>query len=152
MPQNYDHSWNECEESSICPQHRTVPRNEPTFFMRGGKKYLVPPASHRCTREEVEYHGSCEWADRAQDEGWGFAEEAPKKPEKSISRNITVYYATSDRYRETRKFKTLSGARAYAQKKIGKTPEMGTHYAVSGYGTAKIEVSGASLKELFPET
>ena len=152
--QGYPHSWNECEEFSICSQHRTReqkpdPRSEPTFFTRGGKKYLVPPVSHRCTREEIEHIGGCEWADTAHEMGWGFAEQ---HPEKDVRKNITVYFSTSDGYRETRKFKTLFGARRYAQSKIGETPEVGSYYAVSGYGDAKIEASGATMKELFPRS
>jgi hypothetical protein len=67
-------------------------------------------------------------------------------------RDIRVTYSTFDRYRESRRFKTLKGARAYAQRKIGVHPEISVtfHYAVSAYGDAKIEVRGATLAELFP--
>lgn len=151
------HSFNDCEETSRCSQHRSSspqkpnPRNEPTFFTRGGKKYIVPPANHRCTRDEIEYHGTCEYAIIADSEGWGFAEEMPASTNK-IPREVTVYFTTSDRYSQTRKFKTLNGARAYAQSKIGKTPEVGGHYAVSSYGDAKIEAHGATMMELFPDS
>ena len=65
---------------------------------------------------------------------------------------ITVKYSTIDRFRVTRKFKTLKGAQRFAQKMIGRTPEMGSYYAVSGDGIGKIEVWGAFLHELFPGT
>jgi len=64
--------------------------------------------------------------------------------------SITIRYSSIDCCRKTRKFKTLAGARRFAQKMIGKTPEMGSYYAVSGDGVGKVEVSGAFLHELFP--
>ena len=63
---------------------------------------------------------------------------------------IVVYYSSIDGCRETRKYKTLEGARRFAQEMIGRTPEMGSYYAVSGDGVGKIEVKGISLHELFP--
>ena len=65
---------------------------------------------------------------------------------------ILVYYSSIDHYRKTRKFKTLAGAQRFAQKMIGRTPEMGSFYAVSGDGVGKIEAVGVSLRELFPAT
>ncbi len=53
---------------------------------------------------------------------------------------------------KTRKFKTLKGAREYAQKCIGAHPEISVSgYAVGMYGDAKITARGATLEELFPE-
>ena len=63
---------------------------------------------------------------------------------------ITVRFSTIDRYRESRTFATLAGARSYAQRKIGAHPEMGSGYAVSAWGDAKVTVSGCSLDDLFP--
>lgn len=63
---------------------------------------------------------------------------------------IIVYYSSIDGCRETRKYKTLEGARRFAQEMIGRTPEMGSYYAVSGDGVGKIEVKGVLLRELFP--
>lgn len=63
---------------------------------------------------------------------------------------ITVRYSTIDRFRETRTFKTLKGARAYAVKLVGEHPDHGgTSYAVSFDGIGKIEVEGCTLRELF---
>ncbi len=64
---------------------------------------------------------------------------------------IKVRYSTIDRFTETRKFKTLDGARKFAQNWIGRHPEIGGHYAVSGDGIGKITVSGATLADLFPQ-
>lgn len=64
--------------------------------------------------------------------------------------DITVYYESLDRCSKTRKFKTLAGAQRFAQKWVGKHPEIGTTYAVSGDGIGKITVVGASLADLFP--
>ena len=128
---------------------RLDPRTQPTFFTRGGKKYLVPPASHHCTREEIEHIGGCEWAEIAEDEGWEFAYE---HPEKDVRKDITVYYVTSDGHRETRQFKSLFAARRYAQSKVGEAPEHGGYYAVNEYGDARIQAKGASINELFPRS
>ena len=62
---------------------------------------------------------------------------------------ITVRYSSIDRFSESRKFKTLTGARAYAQKWVGEHPDLGSGYAISGDGVGKITVSGVSLAELF---
>lgn len=69
---------------------------------------------------------------------------------------LSVYFKTVDHYSESRRFATLEGARAYAQRKIGETPEMGSFYAVSPWGDARITVNGtvgeraASVCDLFP--
>ena len=54
---------------------------------------------------------------------------------------IKVKYTSVDRYRSTRTFKTLKGARKFAQDRIGKNPDIGSYYAVSFDGIGKIEVS-----------
>jgi hypothetical protein len=65
---------------------------------------------------------------------------------------IKVKYSSVDnRKSKSRSFKTLKGARKFAQHWIGKHPEMGSTYAVSGDGIGKIEVEGAKLAELFGE-
>lgn len=61
-------------------------------------------------------------------------------------------YSSIDHFRKTRKFKTIEGARRFAQKYLGATPEMGSWYAVSGDGIGKIEARGVSLYDLFPAT
>jgi hypothetical protein len=64
---------------------------------------------------------------------------------------ITIIYSAIDGYRAKRKFKTLAGARRYAQERVGANPEIGTGYAVSGDAVGKVEVFGdASLSDLFP--
>ena len=65
---------------------------------------------------------------------------------------INVYFSTLDGHRESRRFATIKGARAYAQRKIGPHPEIGTGYAVSPWGDAKITVSGGcTLEALFDQ-
>jgi hypothetical protein len=62
---------------------------------------------------------------------------------------IKVKYSSIDGYRKTKSFKTLKGARKYAQDRVGKNPDMGRWYAVSFDGIGKIEVEGVPLDELF---
>jgi len=62
---------------------------------------------------------------------------------------ISVTYESIDHCRKTRKFKTLKGAQAFAQKYVGKHPEMGSFYAVSGDGVGKITAHGVNLTDLF---
>ena len=67
-------------------------------------------------------------------------------------RNIVVIYTSIDRLRKRRKFKTIKGAKRFAHKWVGPTPEIGGWYAVSGDGWGKIEVEeGTTLRELFPD-
>jgi hypothetical protein len=51
---------------------------------------------------------------------------------------IKINYFTLDRYSEFRRFKTLAGARKYARRKLGEYFDIGSSYAVSGDGVAKI--------------
>lgn len=63
---------------------------------------------------------------------------------------IKVRYSSVDsRGGKWRSFKTLKRARIFAQHWIGKYPEIGSTYAVSGDGIGKIEVQGAKLADLF---
>jgi hypothetical protein len=64
---------------------------------------------------------------------------------------ITVRYRSLDQFSESRKFKTLAGARRYAHRRIGEHPEIGSRYAVSGDGIGRITCEGCTLAELFPE-
>lgn len=66
-------------------------------------------------------------------------------------RAITVYYRAIDHTSKTKTFKTLAGAREFAQKWVGKRPEIGIGYAVSGDGVGTVRVTGASIKDLFPD-
>ncbi len=63
---------------------------------------------------------------------------------------IKVRYSAVDGFTQTRKFKTLAGAQKFASDRVGKTPEIGTRYAVSGDGIGKVVATGATLAELFP--
>lgn len=67
--------------------------------------------------------------------------------------DITVRYSSIDRFRKSRKFKTLAGAQKFAQKMVGETPEISTNfdYAVSGDGVGKVTCDGCKLSELFPK-
>lgn len=67
---------------------------------------------------------------------------------------IRVRYSTIDRFTQTRKYKTIEGARKYAQKQVGETPEISFQfgYAVSSDGVGKVEVSGCLLSDLFPKS
>lgn len=51
---------------------------------------------------------------------------------------IKLSYSTIDRYYESRRFKTLAGARAYAKRKLGESFDLGGSYAVSFDGVAKL--------------
>jgi hypothetical protein len=70
----------------------------------------------------------------------------------TTSDTIKVHYSSIDGCRETRTFKTLKGARRYAQEMVGEHPEMGSRYAVSGDGVGKVTITamGHSLASLFP--
>jgi len=66
---------------------------------------------------------------------------------------IKVTYQSIDRVRITRPFKTLTGARRFAQKYLGLHPTLGCGYAISDDGIGKITVEGsATLRDLFPES
>lgn len=62
---------------------------------------------------------------------------------------IKVKYSSIDGGRKSRSFKSLKGARKFAQSWVGKYPEIGSTYAVSGDGVGKIEAEGVKLAELF---
>jgi len=64
---------------------------------------------------------------------------------------IKVKYSSVDGGGKSRSFKSLKGARKFAQDWVGKNPEIGSTYAVSGDGIGKIEVMGAKLADLFGE-
>ncbi len=74
-----------------------------------------------------------------------------KTPAPKPALDITVRYSSIDGCSKSRKFKSLKGAQAFAQRYVGKTPEMGGSYAVSGDGVGKIEVTGVALSALFPD-
>ena len=68
-----------------------------------------------------------------------------------MSKIITVRYRSLDGYSQTRRFKTLAGARKFATKWVGAHPEIGSSYAICGDGIGRITVEGALLSDLFPE-
>lgn len=64
---------------------------------------------------------------------------------------IRLYFSTIDNCRSTRLFKSLKGAQKAAWDRVGKHPEIGSNYAVSSDGIAKVVVSGdATMAEMFP--
>jgi hypothetical protein len=65
-------------------------------------------------------------------------------------RRIKLYFSTVDHCRWVKQYKTLDGARKAALKQLG-PPEVGSTYAISGDGVCKVQVVGATLKELFPD-
>lgn len=65
---------------------------------------------------------------------------------------ITVRYRSVDGCSKSRSYATLAGAQKYAQRMVGKHPEQGSFYAVSGDGIGRVTVEGARLEDLFPAT
>lgn len=64
---------------------------------------------------------------------------------------IKLRYSSVDRVSKRGSFKTLEGARKWAQRWVGEAPDLGGWYAVSFDGVGKVEViSGCQLVELFP--
>jgi hypothetical protein len=66
--------------------------------------------------------------------------------------NIIVTYIAVDGATGTRKYKTLAGAQKFAWAKVGKNPDIGTGYAVSGDGVVTLYVGGVTFDALFPDT
>jgi hypothetical protein len=63
---------------------------------------------------------------------------------------IKIGYRACDGFGKSKTFKTLAGAQRYAQRMIGRHPEIGCGYAVSGDGIGTIRVQGATLADIFP--
>lgn len=63
---------------------------------------------------------------------------------------IVVTYTSIDRCRETRRYRTIDGARRFAQEYVGRFPSLGSSYAVSDDGVGKVTVRGAAIADLFP--
>jgi hypothetical protein len=62
---------------------------------------------------------------------------------------IEVTYSSVDGYTETRKYKTLQGARRWVDEMLGDNYELGQHYAVSGDGVGTVQIYGTtSLRAL----
>lgn len=63
---------------------------------------------------------------------------------------IKIRYTTIDHYGESRKFKSLKGAQAYAQSRMGKHFDISENfgYVVSGDGVAKLIATGVDLYTL----
>lgn len=65
---------------------------------------------------------------------------------------IVIEYDAVDGVHSRGEFSNLRNARAYAQRMVGKTPELGRWYAVSSDGIGRISlVYGCTLAELFPD-
>jgi hypothetical protein len=73
-------------------------------------------------------------------------------PRTTTKRDVGVSYRSVDGFSQTRSFKTLEGAQAYAQKMVGDAPTFGSFYAVSDDGVGRVTVRGATLAELFPRS
>lgn len=69
-----------------------------------------------------------------------------------MKRQIKVKYTSIDRCRKAGTFGTLRGAQKFAQRWVGRHPEIGEvfQYAVCANGVGKVTVQGATLAELFP--
>jgi hypothetical protein len=66
-----------------------------------------------------------------------------------MTRNIIkVTYSAVDGAKQVQRFGTIAGASEYARQWVGDHPTVGTTYAISADG--KIEVTGATLKDIFP--
>jgi hypothetical protein len=65
---------------------------------------------------------------------------------------IKMTYKASDGFTKRGSFKTVAGAKAFAAKWVGETPEVGTTYAVSPDGVGRVTWSGVSKADLFGET
>ena len=68
---------------------------------------------------------------------------------------IIVRYKAVDGPAQTRRFKTLDGARRFACRCVGPTPEIGMSYAVSGDGMGRVVVDTdgdepIDIHDLFP--
>jgi hypothetical protein len=63
---------------------------------------------------------------------------------------ITVLHTSIDGARQRRSFTSIEKARKFAHDWVGPHPEIGRTYAISGDGVGRIEVTGASLGDLFP--
>jgi len=66
--------------------------------------------------------------------------------------DIRVSVRTVDHHHESRRFKTVDGARRYAQRWVGEHPDVAevSAYAVSQDGVVVVRVRGLTLGELFP--
>ena len=64
--------------------------------------------------------------------------------------DIGIGYRAMDGFSDNRRFKTLHGARQFAWRMVGQTPEIGNFYAVAGDGVGRVFMAGTTWKELFP--
>ena len=62
---------------------------------------------------------------------------------------ITVCYLAVDGAKAWQTFDTIAKARSWAVEWVGRHPELGHHYAVSGDGIGRVTVAGCSIHELF---
>lgn len=70
-------------------------------------------------------------------------------PLKAYKNEIVVQIETIDHMIKTRKFKSLEGARKFAVRAVGPTPEVGTGYAVAPDGVATVATRGILVEDLF---
>lgn len=64
---------------------------------------------------------------------------------------IKMRYRSLDGYSKSATFKTLAGAKRFADKWVGKTPEVSSlGYAVDAYGMGKVTWEGCTAADLWP--
>lgn len=68
-------------------------------------------------------------------------------------RNITIRVSSRDGLDERKSFQRLGPARRFAHRYVGEHPDYSERlgYAVDSFGMTKVEASGATMAELFPE-
>lgn len=65
---------------------------------------------------------------------------------------IKLKYEAIDGFKKSLVYTSLTGARKGAADRVGRYPELGSDYAISGDGVGKIRViEGCKLRDLFPE-
>lgn len=69
----------------------------------------------------------------------------------TTNETIQVTVSSVDGFRKSRSFKTLAGAQRFAARYVGETPDLSSYYAVSSYGTTKVESSTHPVIALFPK-
>jgi len=64
---------------------------------------------------------------------------------------IKITVRTVDHHHESRRFRTLAGARRFAQRWVGRHPDTESgYYAVSAYGDVRVDWDGCLDSDLWP--
>ncbi len=72
-------------------------------------------------------------------------------PKKLAIGNIALRFTFPNGVTGRYEFRSLGGARRFAQHKMGTSPDIGETYAVNRLGDMTLRVTGTTLSELFPE-